>query len=200
MKSRLVGSFLTASAMEPSLGQQLKKARLDRGLSLAAVAHATRIPEDHLQFLEEDNFAAFGNMVYARSFARIYSNYLEVDASGIMALLPKPVLGGARDYTYLTRSYGPWVESIAKRVRLHIDHPDQAVVHRRRLALILALVIAFVVAMIWRPLGALSKSLPTAQAVTDPALSAPELPQAAPGSMTQPTPASSPPAPTPLPP
>lgn len=128
--------------MEPSLGQQLKLARLQRGLSLADVAHATRVPQIRLQYLEDDNLAAFGNLAYARSFARIYSRHLGVDVEPWIKALPRPVFAGAHDYRYLTSSFGPWVEPLRKRVRVSISRPAAVPVRRRWHALMLFIVIA----------------------------------------------------------
>ena len=127
--------------MEPSLGQQLKLARSQRGLSLADAAHATRVPQARLQYLEEDNLAAFGNMAYARSFARIYSEYLGVDVDRWVKSLPQPVFAGAHDYRYLTNSFGPWVEPLRKRVRMSIHRPI-AGERRRWHALMLFIIVA----------------------------------------------------------
>ncbi|MES2599083.1 MAG: helix-turn-helix domain-containing protein [Verrucomicrobiota bacterium] len=91
------------------IGQTLKAAREQRGLSLLDVAYQTRIPVSRLTMLEQDNFAALGGMTYARSFLRHYSQYLEVDASAILEDLPSGVLGGPRDYRYLLENHGDWV-------------------------------------------------------------------------------------------
>lgn len=131
-----------APPMEPSLGQQLKQARTQRGLSLADVAHATRVPLMKLQHLEEDNLAAFGNMAYARSFARIYSGFLDVDVERWVKALPQPVFAGAQDYRYLTNTFGPWVEPLRKRVRVSIHRPQQGPERRRWHALTLFLIVA----------------------------------------------------------
>ena len=91
------------------LCDKLKAARESRGLSLADVAHQTRIPVSRLVQLEEGNYAAFGSMAYARSFLRTYSKYLGVDSEEVIRSLPTPVLGGPADYKHLTESFGPWV-------------------------------------------------------------------------------------------
>ncbi len=91
------------------IGQNLKAAREQRGLSLLDVAHETRIPVARLHLLEQDNYAAFGSMTYARSFLRRYSQYLGVDATAILHDLPGGVLGGPRDYRYLIENHGDWV-------------------------------------------------------------------------------------------
>jgi cytoskeletal protein RodZ len=95
--------------MPALLGQHLKAAREQRGLSLSDASHETRIPTGRLMLLEQDNYAAFGSMTYARAFLRQYSDYLQVDAQGVLDELPGAVLGGPRDYRYLTENHGPWV-------------------------------------------------------------------------------------------
>jgi cytoskeletal protein RodZ len=100
---------MDATAMTTSFGQLLSAAREQRGLSIADAAHETRIPAQRLRYLESGNFAAFGSMTYARSFIRQYSDFLDVDATAMLAELPEGVLGGERDYRYLTRSHGAWL-------------------------------------------------------------------------------------------
>lgn len=91
------------------IGHLLKAAREKRGLSLLDASHQTRIPVARLHMLEQDNYAAFGSMTYARSFLRRYSQFLEVDVQEILEQLPGGVLGGPRDYRYLTENHGLWV-------------------------------------------------------------------------------------------
>jgi cytoskeletal protein RodZ len=100
--------------MEQTLSQKLKATREAKGITLADASHATRIPMARLQLLEAANYAAFGNMAYARSFIRLYSNYLGVNAESVINELPSPVLGGRADYRYLTESFGPWVHNRAE--------------------------------------------------------------------------------------
>jgi cytoskeletal protein RodZ len=99
-------SFLT---MTSPLGQKLKEAREQRGLSLLDVSHETKIPVQRLHFLETDNFAGFGSLTYARAFLRRYSEFLKVNAEDMLDDLPGGVLGGPRDYRYLTENHGSWV-------------------------------------------------------------------------------------------
>jgi cytoskeletal protein RodZ len=72
-------------------------------------AHETRIPVQRLQHLEAENYASFGSMTYARSFLKLYSDFLGVDASGMLDELPSAVLGGPQDYRHLVESFGPWL-------------------------------------------------------------------------------------------
>lgn len=95
--------------MPATFGQMLTAAREKRGLSIEDAAHETRIPAQRLRLLESDNIAGFGSMTYARAFIRDYSEFLEVNADDLLEDLPEGVLGGERDYRYLTQSQGPWL-------------------------------------------------------------------------------------------
>lgn len=107
--------------MNLTLGQRLKAARETRGLSLADAAHETRIPMQRLQHLESENLAAFGSMTYARSFLKLYSDFLGVDASAVLDELPSAVLGGPQDYRHLVESFGPWLRDKPQRVEKLAD-------------------------------------------------------------------------------
>lgn len=105
--------------MQLTIGQQLKIARESRRLALSDVAHLTRIPAVRLQQLEDDNYAAFGSMAYAKSFLKTYSRFLELDASATLETLPRPVAGGIDDYRYLTEPQGRWVDPKGARIPKH---------------------------------------------------------------------------------
>jgi hypothetical protein len=101
-------------AMSLVIADQLREAREQRGLSIEDAAHETRIPAVRLRQMEDGNFAAFGNMAYARGFIVNYSNYLKVNTETFVGSLPRPILGGAADYRYLTTSLGPWVQTAVR--------------------------------------------------------------------------------------
>lgn len=102
--------------MNQPLGQRLRSARELRGLSLMDAAHETRIPMQRLQHLEAENYASFGSMTYARSFLKLYSDFLGVDASGVLDELPSAVLGGPQDYRHLVENFGPWLRERPRQV------------------------------------------------------------------------------------
>lgn len=102
--------------MPATFGQMLTAAREKRGLTIEDAAHETRIPAQRLRYLESGNIAAFGSMTYARSFIRQYSEFLEVDPTSMLEGLPEGVLGGERDYRYLTQSQGQWLREREKPV------------------------------------------------------------------------------------
>lgn len=77
------------------IGDQLKKAREDAGLSLEDVHFGTRIPKAVLAALEAGDFSVFSSPAYAKSFLAQYSGFLEVDAGmWLDALVPASFISG----------------------------------------------------------------------------------------------------------
>ncbi|MDQ2732646.1 MAG: helix-turn-helix domain-containing protein [Armatimonadota bacterium] len=66
------------------MGESLRKARLDKGLSVQQVADAIRISPAYLEALEQDRLDPFPAVVYARGFLKSYASYL--------GLAPEPLL------------------------------------------------------------------------------------------------------------
>ncbi len=65
------------------VGARLRRAREERGLSLAQVTAETRIPERHLKVIEAGNFADLPARTYAVGFTRTYARLLELDEAEI---------------------------------------------------------------------------------------------------------------------
>jgi len=68
------------------LGELLKEARQQKGLSLEQVEEATRIRRKYLQALEEENYGVLPAEVYVKGFLRNYAQYLGLDVEEVMAL------------------------------------------------------------------------------------------------------------------
>jgi len=73
--------------MPPTIGEQLKQARLERKLTIKKVSQATAVRAYFLDALEADNFESLPSPVQARGFLRIYANYLGLDAEQLLATL-----------------------------------------------------------------------------------------------------------------
>ena len=86
--------------MAYTLGKQLAQARSQQHLSVEDVAHRTRIPCSILRYLENDDYSHFPNLVYAKSFLKKYSGYLEVDSTEFMQEL-RDASTAQRDSPYL---------------------------------------------------------------------------------------------------
>lgn len=76
--------------MSPTLGQQLRRARELQYLTLADLAHETRIPASRLRDLENDEYTTFGGVAYVRFSLKAYATRLEVDAEEALARLAPP--------------------------------------------------------------------------------------------------------------
>jgi cytoskeletal protein RodZ len=65
----------------PGLGELLRRARKDRGLTLEQIANETRIPRRHLEALEHDNLAVVPAGFYRRAEIRAYARAVNLDQS-----------------------------------------------------------------------------------------------------------------------
>lgn len=71
------------------LGEQLKKKRKERNLSLKEVANATSIRMNYLQAIEEGDINQLISPVYAQGFIRQYATYLGEDGDAIIRRHPE---------------------------------------------------------------------------------------------------------------
>ena len=66
------------------LGQKLKQAREDHGVSIEEAASDLNLRVSQLQNIEEGNLKAFKDVFYLKSFIRGYAKYLGLDEEKIM--------------------------------------------------------------------------------------------------------------------
>jgi len=85
-----------------TLGETLRQARLDKGVSLADAARDTRIRRGYLEALESEDPAALPAAVYTRGFLRTYAEYLGLNGQAMVDLYqpqarrePSPTLRSA---------------------------------------------------------------------------------------------------------
>jgi cytoskeletal protein RodZ len=69
-----------------SIGEQLKKARENRGLSIDDAAHEINIARKYLVALESEDFSQFTAETYALGFLKNYGEYLGLDVKELLAL------------------------------------------------------------------------------------------------------------------
>jgi cytoskeletal protein RodZ len=74
------------SARMRTLGETLRHARLDKGVSLDAAAEDTRIRRSYLEALEAEDFNALPPSVYTRGFVRTYAEYLGLNPRAMVDL------------------------------------------------------------------------------------------------------------------
>jgi cytoskeletal protein RodZ len=61
---------------EGSLGEQLRRARLERGVNLREVAEQTRITMRHLEAIEADDYKALPGGIFNKSFIKSYARHV----------------------------------------------------------------------------------------------------------------------------
>lgn len=69
-----------------TLGETLRQARLDKGVSLADAARETRIRRSYLEALEAEDVAALPPIVYTRGFLKTYAEYLGLSPAAMVDL------------------------------------------------------------------------------------------------------------------
>jgi cytoskeleton protein RodZ len=72
------------------LGEQIKRARLARSMSLAQLHSKTLVPVHQIQALEAGQGAHFPEDIYLRGFVQRICKALEIDSSSLLASLAKP--------------------------------------------------------------------------------------------------------------
>ena len=63
-----------------TIGQRLEAARQAKGVSVSEAGRATKILSKFIEAMESDDFGALSAPVYAKSFIRMYAQYLGLDA------------------------------------------------------------------------------------------------------------------------
>lgn len=63
-----------------TIGQRLEAARQAKGVSVSEAGQATKILAKFIEAMEGDDFGALSAPVYAKSFIRMYAQYLGIDA------------------------------------------------------------------------------------------------------------------------
>ncbi|MFL6255673.1 MAG: helix-turn-helix domain-containing protein [Pyrinomonadaceae bacterium] len=61
---------------EGSLGEQLRRARLERGVNLREVSEQTRITMRHLEAIEADDYKSLPGGIFNKSFIKSYAKYV----------------------------------------------------------------------------------------------------------------------------
>ena len=69
-----------------TLGETLRQARLDKGVSILEAARDTRIRRSYLEALEAEDAAALPPIVYTRGFLKTYAEYLGLNPQAMVEL------------------------------------------------------------------------------------------------------------------
>jgi transcriptional regulator with XRE-family HTH domain len=76
---------------EGSLGEQLRRARLERGVNLREVAEQTRITMRHLEAIEAGDYKALPGGIFNKSFIKSYARYVGFPEARALELYEREV-------------------------------------------------------------------------------------------------------------
>jgi cytoskeletal protein RodZ len=77
----------------PTLGEELRRRREERGTTLAEISEATRIGTRFLKAIESDNFSVLPGGIYTRNFIRSYAERVGMEEDAAIALYHQQVSG-----------------------------------------------------------------------------------------------------------
>ena len=81
----------------PTLGEELRQKREQRGISLAEISEATRIGTRFLKAIETDNFSILPGGIFTRSFIRAYAKHVGMNEDEAIALYLQQVAGSSAE-------------------------------------------------------------------------------------------------------
>jgi cytoskeleton protein RodZ len=88
-----------------SAGTALRESRMHQGLSVDEVSHRIKFAPRQIEALEADDFSHLPEFAFLRGFVRSYARLLQLDATPLLAALPRPpeqsVLPEAKEITEL---------------------------------------------------------------------------------------------------
>jgi cytoskeletal protein RodZ len=77
----------------PTLGEELRRKREERGITLAEIAESTRIGTRFLKAIETDNFSTLPGGIFTRSFIRAYAKQVGMNEDEAIALYQQQITG-----------------------------------------------------------------------------------------------------------
>jgi cytoskeleton protein RodZ len=91
----------------PTLGEELRNRREQRGVSLAEISEATRIGTRFLKAIETDNFAILPGGIFTRSFIRAFAKHVGMNEDDAVGLYLRQVAGGTVEHETTVESVPP---------------------------------------------------------------------------------------------
>lgn len=83
----------------PTLGEELRQRREQRGVTLAEISEATRIGTRFLKAIETDSFSILPGGIFTRSFIRAYAKYVGMNEDEAIALYLQQINPPASEQT-----------------------------------------------------------------------------------------------------
>jgi cytoskeleton protein RodZ len=99
--------------MSMTLGEKLRQAREERGISISEVAEQTRISPMYLESIENDNYKPLPGGIFNKGFVKSYAKYVGIDENEAL-----------QDYTRLIAAHEEVVEEFQPRYRPEVLTDD----------------------------------------------------------------------------
>src|SRR5215203_319960 len=99
--------------MPTTLGEKLRQAREERGISISEVAEQTRISPMYLESIENDNYKPLPGGIFNKGFVRSYAKYVGIDENEAL-----------QDYAQLIAANEQFVEEQQPRYRPEVLTDD----------------------------------------------------------------------------
>jgi cytoskeletal protein RodZ len=80
-------------SQEALTGMDLKRLRMELGVSLEQIAAWTKIRPGMLQFIEEDQFNKLPSRLHLKSFLKAYVQYFHLDPESVVSRYMKRIQG-----------------------------------------------------------------------------------------------------------
>jgi cytoskeleton protein RodZ len=95
------------------VGDVLRAAREEQGISLETVANQLCIRQTHLDALEHNQFEKLPGLIYSKGFIRSYGEYLKLDGDTLLAQFNRENEGKEKDHELVFRApvHNPWMPS-----------------------------------------------------------------------------------------
>ncbi|MEK6304315.1 MAG: helix-turn-helix domain-containing protein [Acidobacteriota bacterium] len=77
----------------PTLGEELRRKREERGITLAEISESTRIGTRFLKAIETDNFSTLPGGIFTRSFIRAYAKQVGMNEDEAITLYQQQITG-----------------------------------------------------------------------------------------------------------
>lgn len=101
--------------MALSLGEKLRRAREERGISISEVAEQTRISPLYLEAIDQDNYKSLPGGIFNKGFVRSYAKYVGIDEQEAL-----------QDYSRLIAEASPVEHTEVKSYRPEVLTDDRA--------------------------------------------------------------------------
>ena len=95
--------------MSSTLGEKLRQAREERGISISEVAEQTRISPLYIKSIEEDNYKPLPGGIFNKGFLKSYARYVGYDEHEALQEYSQIVTGSEQSVEEEFKSYRPEV-------------------------------------------------------------------------------------------